>query len=77
MDEILSASIERFQIIYTKSKDIRIKIIVKNNKYTPETEVYFRRFTDKNFNNGTKVTFEYVQNIAPHISGKYQMVVWE
>lgn len=76
MDPKMSHSIRRFQVIYTKEKDLRIKIVA-DTSYGPDTEAYLRSFLEKNFDADTNIDFEYVEDIASHISGKYQMVVNE
>ena len=76
MDDALARVIKRFQIVYTRSEDIRI-IIVRNHNYSPDTEVYLKKLLEKNFDSDTKVDFIYVSDIKPQISGKYQMVKWE
>ena len=76
MDEERSRSIERFQVIYTKEKDLRIKIVINQN-FTDKIESDLRKFLEKNFHKDTKIDFIYVDKIDPQISGKYQMVVKE
>jgi len=76
MSSKTSGAVKRFQIIYTKSKDIKI-IIEKNEGFTDETERYIREAVAKNFTKDTKLELEYIPKIEPQISGKYQMVINE
>lgn len=76
MDPKTNYAVRRFQVIYTHSKDLRIRI-VRSANYTQDTETYLRRVLERNFNHDTRIDFEYPQDIAPLISGKYQMVVNE
>lgn len=76
MDHALAGAISRFQVIYTKGGNIHIKI-VRNDNYTLETEVYLTKVIKLNFDPDTKVSYTYVQNIAPKSSGKYQLIKWE
>jgi phenylacetate-CoA ligase len=76
MADRLSGAIKRFQIVYTRDGDIRIRI-VKNDHFSSETESYLREFLEKNFDPSTKIEFVYTGDIPPQISGKYQMVIHE
>ncbi|NIO20695.1 MAG: hypothetical protein GTN76_08155 [Candidatus Aenigmarchaeota archaeon] len=76
MSEKIAGSIKRFQVVYTKSGDIRIRMVRREN-YSLETEAYLRKFLEKNFDSNTKIEFVYVPEIKPQVSGKYQMVTWE
>lgn len=72
----VSGAIRRFQVVYTKSRDLRIKV-ERDTGYTEETEEYLRDTIARNFSSETKLEVEYVSKIHPEISGKYQMVVNE
>ena len=76
MDPKLSASVKRFQVTYTKLKDLRIRIVA-DVQYGPDTEAHLKQFLKQNFDAGTQIEFEYVERIEPLVSGKYQMVVNE
>ncbi len=69
-------AIRRFQVMYTRSKDLRI-LIEKDKGYSPDVESYIREMVQKNFSSDTALEFEYVSEIRPMVSGKYQMVVNE
>ena len=72
----ISGAVKRFQIIYTKDKDIKIKL-EKDKGYSDDTENYIREMIRKNFTSTTELTLEFVAKIEPEISGKYLMVVNE
>ena len=72
----VSGAVRRFQVIYTKEKNLRIKI-EKDTGFSEETEAYLKDMVGKNFSPDTELTFDYVPKIAPQLSGKYQMVVNE
>jgi phenylacetate-CoA ligase len=72
----ISGAVRRFQVIYTKRKDLKIKI-EKDTGYSSETEHYIRETVIKNFSTDTELTIEYLTKIEAQISGKYQMVVNE
>ena len=76
MDDRLAATIRRFQIIYTKDKSIRIKLMAPD-AHRPTIDGILRQTVTKNFGASTQVRFEYVDSIAPQLSGKYQMVINE
>lgn len=76
MSKKISGAVSRFQIIYTKSKDIKIRI-EKGEGFADETEAYLKGAMAKNFSTNTKIKLEYVPKIEPQISGKYQMVINE
>jgi phenylacetate-CoA ligase len=68
--------ISRFQVVYTKDKNLRIRI-VKGAGYSAGTEKYIRGIVRENFSADTKLDFEYLEEIRPQVSGKYQLVVNE
>lgn len=76
MDEKRSRAIKRFQVIYRKNGDICLRI-VRSDNYSTEIEADLGRFLEKNFHASIKFEFEYVPEIKPQVSGKYQMVVNE
>ena len=72
----ISGAVKRFQVIYTKNKDLRIKL-EKDKGYSNDTENYLKDMVSKNFTPSTNLTLEFVNKIEPEISGKYLMVVNE
>ena len=76
MNVRLSDAIKRFQVIYVSDHAMKIKI-VKNSNYTGATEQVLADHLKKNFPQDMEFAFEYVPDIPPQISGKYQMVVNE
>ncbi len=76
MNVKLSDAIKRFQVIYVSDNAMKIKI-VKNKNYGEATESILREHLKKNFPQDMVFTFEYVPEINPQLSGKYQMVVNE
>ncbi len=76
MSDRVAGQIRRFQVVYTKDKNLRI-VIVKGPGFSKQAEAYIREVVRKNFPDDTGVDFEYVPEIRPQISGKYQMVVNE
>lgn len=76
MDIKLAGSIKRFQVIYLKNGNIRIKL-VPNRNYSKEIEEHLRKHLLRNFQEGTEVQFDYVEEIKAQLSGKYQMVMKE
>ena len=67
---------KRFQIAYTKEKNIRI-IIEKGPRFSEELEYYIRCVVRENFSSDTHLDLEYVPEIKPQVSGKYQMIINE
>ena len=76
MNVRLAGAIRRFQVIYLNDHAMRIKI-VKDGSYTEATEQVLVDHLRKNFPREMEFAFEYVPEIPPQISGKYQMVVNE
>jgi phenylacetate-CoA ligase len=76
MSDRFAGQIRRFQVVYTKEKNLRI-LVVKGPGYSPEAEKYIKDSVGANFSPDTRVDFEYVSEIRPRVSGKYQMVVNE
>jgi phenylacetate-CoA ligase len=74
MNVRLAGAIRRFQVVYLNDHAMRIKI-VKTDSYTEATERVLADHLRKNFPPDMEVAFEYVPEIPPQISGKYQMVV--
>jgi phenylacetate-CoA ligase len=72
----VSGAVRRFQVIYTTTRDLKIRI-EKDKAYTGETDRYIQEMVSKNFSADTKFKIEFVPRIEPNISGKYQMVVTE
>ncbi|MGV7223009.1 MAG: phenylacetate--CoA ligase family protein [Nitrospinales bacterium] len=71
-----SNAIGRFQVVYKKNKDLKIKI-EKDQLYTDDVERFIKNGVKANFSGDTNLELEYVPKIEPQISGKYQMVVNE
>jgi phenylacetate-CoA ligase len=76
MDHQRSRAVRRFQIVYTKERNIRIRL-QRGDSFTPESEAQIRAFLTTNLGEATGVSFEYVEDIPLHTSGKYQMVLNE
>ena len=76
MNPALSGKIVRFQVVYRKDDEIEIRI-VRGDGYNEETESGFKKFLAENFSGQMNVYLNYVEEIRPQISGKYQMVVNE
>jgi phenylacetate-CoA ligase len=76
MENGLAETVKRFQVVY-KGRDALTVRVVRNSNYTGEMETYLRNHLQENFHPGFRVGFEYVENIEPQISGKYQMVIHE
>ena len=72
----ISGAVKRFQIIYTRSKDIRIKL-ARDKGYSDDTENYIKEMVRENFTSSTALRLEFVEKIEPEISGKYLMVINE
>jgi len=76
MNVKLSDAVKRFQVIYIRDNYMRIKI-VKSPTYTEATEGILFDHLRNNFAEDMTFEFEYVPEIKPQLSGKYQMVVNE
>jgi phenylacetate-CoA ligase len=76
MAEQFFGRVKRFQIVYTKNKDIKIKI-ARDIGYNAETESFIKKTFASNFSADTKLMLEYVPQIEPLVSGKYQMIINE
>jgi phenylacetate-CoA ligase len=76
MDPRLASKVKRFQIIYEKNNRIHIKLVAGHADRIV-VENMLRRTIDHNFGERMMARFEYVEDIAPQISGKYQMVIIE
>ena len=68
--------IRRFQVVYTREKNLRI-YVEKGRNYLTDTDDYLRAAIAANFTPDTKLELIHVDKIEPKISGKYQMVVDE
>lgn len=71
-----SQFVERFQVIYRRSDLISIRL-VKRTGFSTETEESMRSILRKNFSSDVHFEFDYVPQIEPQVSGKYQMVINE
>lgn len=76
MSDRFAGQIHRFQVVYTKEKNLRI-LVVKGPGYSVEAENHIKDTVGANFSPDTRLYFEYVSEIRPRVSGKYQMVVNE
>jgi len=76
MSDRFAGQIRRFQVVYTKEKNLRI-LVVRGPGYSTEAERYIKDSIGANFSPDTRVDFDYVSEIRPRVSGKYQMVVNE
>lgn len=76
MNADLAEAVKRFQIIYAKEKKLRIKLVAAGER-RPDIERVLRATVSKNFGSNMTTIFEYVEDIPPQISGKYQMVIIE
>jgi phenylacetate-CoA ligase len=76
MFSMVPGAVRRFQVIYTRSRDVRI-LIEKDQGYAPETERHLRETMRQNFSADTVLDIVYVPEIRPMVSGKYQMIINE
>jgi phenylacetate-CoA ligase len=76
MSEEFFGRVKRIQIVYTKTKNIKIKIS-RDIGYDIETENFLKNICASNFSADTKITLEYVPQIKPLASGKYAMIINE
>jgi len=76
MNDRIAKAFKRFQVVYKKDGNIRIKLVKKHNN-VHEAESLLKEFMRKNLPSDIRVDFDYVEEIKPLISGKYQMVVNE
>jgi phenylacetate-CoA ligase len=68
--------VKRFQVVYTREKNLRISI-QRGDAYNAGTEQYIRSMIEENFTPDTSLEIRYVDRIEPTVSGKYLMVVNE
>jgi phenylacetate-CoA ligase len=76
MDARLAAAVKRFQIIYKKDNTLHVKLVVME-QMRPIVENVLTQTIKKNFGADMAVRYEYADDIAPQLSGKYQMVIIE
>ncbi len=76
MDARLTTIVRRFQIIYAKDHSIKVRMLLPEDKRS-QAENLLKQIISQNFGFQTSVVFEYPDEIAPQISGKYQMVINE
>jgi phenylacetate-CoA ligase len=74
MNVKLAGAIKRFQVIYLSDHSMQIKI-VKDGLFNSGTEQVLTEHLKRNFTPDMEFSFEYVPEIPPLVSGKYQMVV--
>jgi phenylacetate-CoA ligase len=72
----LSGAVRRFQVFYTVSGDIRVHI-ERGPRFTAQTHSLIEAALADRFHPATSTAIEYVSEIRPQISGKYQMIVRE
>lgn len=72
----IPGAIQRFQVMYTRHKEIVVRI-ARGPRFNETTEAYLQGMLQDNFAPATPFRFEYVDEIKPMISGKYQMVYQE
>ena len=72
----ISGAVRRFQVIYTKDKNLRIKI-EKDAGFSDIAKSHIVEMVKTNFSEKTSLEINYVDRIEPQVSGKYQMVVNE
>jgi len=76
MDARLANVVKRFQIIYAKDHSLKVRMILPES-VRPKAESILQQMIFKNFGPSTIIHFEYPLDIAPQLSGKYQMVINE
>ena len=76
MDPKLGDSIRRFQVVYRPNDHILLRI-VRGQDYNQTMENHLSNAIRSKLFESASVSFEYPPEIAPRISGKYQMVVNE
>lgn len=72
----IPGAVMRFQVMYTKDRNIVVRI-ARGSGYTTNTEEYLSRVMRDNFSPATQFRIEYVDEIKSTISGKYLMVYHE
>ena len=76
MSTKISGAVRRFQVIYTKEKNLKIKI-EKDTGFSEIARNYIVEHVKKSFSENTSLQIDYVDSIEQQASGKYQMVVNE
>ena len=76
MGNRLSDAVERFQVVLRDDETICFRIVTRKS-YGPKTETAIRDYAARNLPPDTRLDFQYVPNIDPQPSGKYQMVIDE
>ncbi len=76
MDTSLGEAINRFQVVY-RPNDVIVIRLVKGPDFGPHIEKRLNSSIITNLFSSAKLVFEYPDEIAPQLSGKYQMVVNE
>jgi phenylacetate-CoA ligase len=72
----IPGAVHRFQVMYTKDKNIVVRI-ARGPGFNGTTEQYLNRVMRENFAPATDFRIEYVDEIKPAVSGKYLMVYRE
>jgi hypothetical protein len=68
--------VEQFQIVYESDRTARLRV-VRRAGYTDATEETLRRKIVHSVGDTLEISFDYVAEIPPAPSGKYQLVVNE
>jgi phenylacetate-CoA ligase len=72
----IPGAVQRFQVMYTKDRNIVVRI-ARGPGFNGATEAYLNRAMHDNFAPATEFRIEFVDEIKPAVSGKYQMVYQE
>ncbi len=72
----IPGAVKRFQVIYTRERNIVVRI-ARGERFTGDTEAYLNRIMRDNFAPATEFRIDCVDEIKPTVSGKYLMVQWE
>jgi phenylacetate-CoA ligase len=73
MAKEIPGAVRRFQVTYTKEKDIIVSI-VRGSGFSTSTQQYLNSVLERNLGSATRFQLEYLDEIKPSVSGKYQMV---
>ncbi len=72
----MASSVKRFQIVYKSPNKFEIRL-VKGFNFADASEAYITQTIREKLDKAISVSFSYVDEIKPTVSGKYQMVVNE
>ena len=76
MNPELESSVRRFQVVYERSGSIRFRV-VRGINYDDSKELMLIQQLRELVGTATGTSFDYVDSIEPHVSGKLLMVVRE